>query len=269
MAASPASVLLSGCGEEVVLLDAPRDADAAADAPVGRALDALAAAYADDPLAARFAAPGRGPQFLAALLAAERQHARFKVCCAGNYDAAALVRELKCGEDVARVEELAEADAELAAGTAEGLEGGGALEELGVSYADAALLRELREGAAPALKAARHEARTGLDDYMRSHEGGCHVLYVEFAGTAPPARGRGLARRLLAHLVQAADARGAHLYVEAARPEMAALLEKEGFRPWRRFRVEGGQGAEGYDVTALAIAPAPRGNGGGAAGTET
>jgi GNAT superfamily N-acetyltransferase len=258
MATSPASVLLSGCGEEVFLLDAPRDEDAAADAPVGRALDALAAAYQDDPLAARFAAPGCGPQFLAALLAAERQHARFKVCCAGDYEAAALMRELKCGEDVTRVEELAEADAELAAGTAEGLEGGGALEELGVSYLDA-LLRELREGAAPALRAAHHEARAGLDDYMRSHEGGCHVMYCEFAGTAPPARGRGLAHRLLAHLVRAADARGAHLYVEVARPEMAALLEKEGFLPWRRFRVEGGQGAgvrrDGARARACAAEP--------------
>jgi GNAT superfamily N-acetyltransferase len=78
---------------------------------------------------------------------------------------------------------------------------------------------------------------------MRSHEGGYHVLYVEFAGTTPPARGHGLARRLLAHHVHAANARGAHLYFEVSRPEMAALLEKEGFQPWRLFRVEGGQGA--------------------------
>jgi ribosomal protein S18 acetylase RimI-like enzyme len=86
---------------------------------------------------------------------------------------------------------------------------------------------ELRYEAAHAAQAAAAAAAGGAEGYY----------YLSFIGTAPAARGRGLASALISEVTARADAEGRPCLLEATSARAAALYARHGFEVYDTFRV--------------------------------
>lgn len=68
-----------------------------------------------------------------------------------------------------------------------------------------------------------------LDGLLDQHHPEEPCLYLQFVGVVPERQGRGLGSRLLATVLEEADANGTPAYLEATSPDNRRLYERHGF----------------------------------------
>lgn len=68
-----------------------------------------------------------------------------------------------------------------------------------------------------------------LNDLLEEHHPEEPCLYLQFVGVVPERQGRGIGSRLLATVLEEADASGTPAYLEATSPDNRRLYERHGF----------------------------------------
>lgn len=261
--------------EPIIALDDINEHDTyALEAPVERSFDAVKDAYSKDPVVCFFARPGQNCEFVAALLRSVRQKARFSVyeCC--SFSAVALVRDTEEeGVETLSAPQPRVKDAEAVAGLIES-ESTQALGVLGYSSYDAHMLELVRPETMQAFEAYQNDTKKMLCEYAKSQEcGGHHVLYLQFLATSEAVQRKGLATKLINHLIATADAHGKALYVEVTQKRHWNFFSELGFTPWKDYKIGGADNIEGApEIVIMVRTPKPHththGGGGGKKGLK-